>query len=114
MAYRHSKLAKDLTKEKENEVTWIKAHGMFEDMLKDFCSVEMITQEFAHFNDLLCRSVQSDRSRLNGVSLELLKKIAETMREGYNLSQYVPVLIKLTGRANKIFVNRAQEALLVL
>ncbi|KAI5173460.1 hypothetical protein PAEPH01_1996, partial [Pancytospora epiphaga] len=114
MGYRHSAAARELTKQKENEVTWNTIAGIFEDMTRDFKSVEIIRQEFPNFRDLLYRSLLSDRSRLNGLSLELLKSCAKVCKKEFNFSQYLPVLMKLSGRANRIFVTRAQEALLVV
>lgn len=114
MAYRHVKLARELSKEKESDITWKKVYDMFDDMLADFCTRDTILSDFSVFHDLLIRSIQSDRSRLNGISLELLIKIVAAAERSVCFNRYIPVLIKLTGRANKIFVTRATDALMTL
>ncbi|KAI4290927.1 hypothetical protein PAPHI01_0201 [Pancytospora philotis] len=113
MAYRHAKAVKELLKQKENESTWLQIFKIFEDMLVDFKTSAIVDAEFHELHGLLYRSIQSDRSRLNGVALELLKRCAALSTDPV-FSQYLPALLKLTGRANKIFITRAQDALLQL
>lgn len=114
MSQAHTREAKELVKQKENETTWVLVHNLFERMLREFCTQDMASPDFQYVHDLLLRSIQSDRSKLNGMSLELLKKLAEACRSAQCLSIYMPVLFKLTGRASKIFISRALEAILVV
>jgi len=105
------KEARELLKEKENEVTWFKIFGIFERLLKIVKSKEDVHHVIPQVLDLHLRSIQSDRTRLNGICLDFLKSCAAIAQNNYSFNVFVPVLIRLTGKANKVFVTRAMDAI---
>ncbi|ELA42730.1 uncharacterized protein VICG_00045 [Vittaforma corneae ATCC 50505] len=108
------KEAKELFKEKESETTWFKIFGIFDRLLKLVKTKEDTIQIIPAVSDLLIRSLQSDRSRLNGISLDFLKSCAEIAQKEVNFNSFIPVLIKLTGKSNKVFVSRSMDALSIV
>lgn len=104
--------AQDLSKERENEVNWLKIHKLFEQLKPVATSSEQLLKLFPHFQDLLIRSIQSERSRLNGISLEFLKTSAILCGTSYDFDVFLPILLKLTRKANKLLVTRATDTLL--
>lgn len=105
------KEAKELLKEKENETTWFKIFTLFETLSKLIDSPDKTLCVLNNVSELLARSIQSDRSRLNGIALELLGKCADVAQKSYNFTAFLPIVIKLTGKSNKVFVSRAMDAL---
>lgn len=108
------KEAKDLLKEKESDVTWLKIFEFFEKLVRVTNNQETANSTLLAVSDLLIRSLQSDRSRLNGISLVFLKKCVEILQQEFCFNQFLPILIKLTGKSNKIFVSRAMDTLCTL
>ncbi|KAM0681648.1 hypothetical protein GINT2_000162 [Glugoides intestinalis] len=106
-----SKEARDLLKEKESDVTWFKIFEFFERLIKVTTTQAASISILTAVSELLIRSLQSDRSRLNGVSLVFLKKCAELLKQDFCFNQFLPILIKLSGKTNKIFVSRAMDTL---
>lgn len=108
------KEARELFKEKESETTWFKIFGIFDRLLKVVKTKEDVAHSIPVVSDLLMRSLQSDRSRLNGVALEFLKSCAETAQKGFNFNSFIPVLVRLTGKSSRVFVSRAMDTLSIV
>lgn len=55
----------------------------------------------------------SDRGRLSGVAIELLQTLAPRLGQSFAplVSVYMPALVQLLGRPNKIFLKRAEKCL---
>lgn len=108
------KEAKELLKEKENETTWFKVFTVFEKLQRLMRNKEEVCNTMPHVTDLLLRSLQSDRTRLNGMSLDFLRSCAAIAQTDYSFNTFVPILIRLTGKANKVFVTRAMDVMYVV
>lgn len=106
-----AKESKELLKDKENETTWSKVFALFEKLDKAFNTREQVVESFMMFADIVHRSIQSDRSRLNGVSLGFLKKCVEVAGSEFNFNCFVAPVLRLTGKSNKVFVSRAMDTL---
>lgn len=104
-----------LTKQKEDEVTWSKTDTLFGRITEELNTKEDIEKILPGLKELLLRSILSDRSKLSGTSLTLLKKIVEVSKgELQYLSEILPVLIKICGRSNRIVLKRGQDAIVHL
>ena len=75
------KEAKELMKQKENEITWIKIYNLLTNLQKELNTLDKIQLYYNNFHELLYISVQSERSRLNGLSLDLLKSLVEISKK---------------------------------
>lgn len=105
------KESRELLKDKENESTWFKVFTLFEKLSKAFETKDQVVEFFPKFADIVHRSIQSDRSRLNGISLGFLKQCAEIAKNGFSFNTFVGPVLRLTGRSNKVFVSRAMDTL---
>lgn len=108
------KESKELSKTIENESSWFKIFNLFEKLIKIENKREIYLEILPIISELLTRSIQSDRSRLNGISLDFLKVSYPICYKEFNYNPFLPILVKLTGKANKVFVTRALEAITVI
>ncbi|WUR04149.1 armadillo-repeat protein [Vairimorpha necatrix] len=101
-----------LVNKKEDEVTWSKIDKIFS-ILKDDLSTKEDCKIFLNKSmDLLLRSILSERSKLSGTSLNLLKKIFDILKEEVgNIQNILSILFRLSGRSNKIVYSRAHDAI---
>ena len=107
------KEAQALYREKENEVTWNKINKLFEILISNFITKDDVQLHLYDFENLLFRSLLSERSKLNGTCIQFLLKCND-LDPDYDFIEYIPVLIKLGGKSNRIFVQRAEHCLLQL
>ncbi|KAI5150006.1 hypothetical protein ENBRE01_1245 [Enteropsectra breve] len=103
-----------LAKVKENETNWLRLNTLLESIRDSIKSSSDLKAIFPSINEILLRSIQSERSRLNGTALSLLKHCVILGYHGYNFSSYMPIIFKLIGKPNKLFMARAQEVLMEL
>lgn len=66
--------AKDLIKQKENESNWSKIFNLFDRLVKTSYNLDDAVTVLISVQELLSRSIQSDRTRLSGISIDFLKK----------------------------------------
>ncbi|OQS54561.1 hypothetical protein EHP00_66 [Ecytonucleospora hepatopenaei] len=103
---------------KENEVTWskineviLKGNGLIFSLDKEKF-VELLD---AGLDDLLRKSFVSERSRLNGTCVDLIrnliKKYNTAIIDVVDVYSYILILIKLTGKSNKIIAQRSETCL---
>lgn len=95
-------------------MNWLKIHQFFERLLNTIKDVNTMNNMLGHIQDLLQRSVQSERSRLSGTALEFLRKAAEICKTQYDFSHFLSIIFKLTGKANRLLVTRATDTLILL
>lgn len=108
------KESKEISKASENESTWFKIFSFFEKLIKLEDKQRIYLGVFPIISDLLLRSIQSDRSRLNGIALDFLKECHTYCFSEFNFNQFLPILVKLNGKANKVFVTRALETIKII
>lgn len=108
------KESKELCKEKENETTWFKIFKVFEKLNEEFRTREDVVENLPEITDLVIRSILSERSRLNGIALEFLKTCIKLAKGGFNFNLFMGPVIKVSGRSNKVFVNRSLEVIELL
>lgn len=65
------KESKELCKESENETTWFMISKVIEKLNEEFRTREDVVENLPEITDLVIRSILSERSRLNGITLEL-------------------------------------------
>lgn len=106
--------ARELLKEKESEVTWFKIFTLLENFNNKIKSKDEVDEFLPQLNELLVRSIQSDRSRLNGMALDVLKTCIRISMHSHNFDSYLGVILKTVGRSNKVFSNRGIDALVCL
>ncbi|CAE6434260.1 unnamed protein product [Rhizoctonia solani] len=70
-------------------------------------------KEIRGFSTLILNSMNSERTRLANVAVDLFTVIAPPLGNRFEpfIGVFVPTLIKLLGRTNKVFVSRATAAL---
>ncbi|KAF9764128.1 hypothetical protein NGRA_0807 [Nosema granulosis] len=104
-----------LSRQKEDEVTWSKIDTLLNKITADLKTKEDVDNIMNPLKELLLRSMSSDRSKLSGTSLGLLRKIVELSQgELQYLNEILPVLIKICGRSNRIVLKRGQDAIVHL
>jgi len=108
------KESKELCKEKESETTWFKIFKVFEKLNEEFRTREDVVENLPEITDLVIRSILSERSRLNGITLEFLKTCIKLAKGGFNFNLFMGPVIKVSGRSNKVFVNRSLEVIELL
>lgn len=64
----------------------------------------------------LNNAVNSERSRLSGAAVELVTALATGLGSSFEplVSQFVPTLLALCGRTNKVFTSRARACILAI
>lgn len=105
----------NLGKQKEDEVTWSKLDKIFIKLREELCEYDECKLFVDNSLDLLLRSILSERSKLSGTSLNLLKKLFEILKhEMTNITNILSVLLKLSGRTNKVVYTRAHDTLVYI
>ncbi|ORD98870.1 hypothetical protein A0H76_1806 [Hepatospora eriocheir] len=99
---------------REDEVTWFKINSIFSGLRDYLDSFDLVEKYFINFTSLLQRSIQSDRSMLNGTCTRFFDHCLSFNKQSKQFINYVPIFIKLTGKTNKILASRAQNSLLLL
>ncbi|KAH7913878.1 clasp N terminal-domain-containing protein [Hygrophoropsis aurantiaca] len=64
----------------------------------------------------ICRAINSERSRLSGPAIELVDALATGLGSSFEplLHVFVPTLLNLFSRTNKVFTTRAKACMLVV
>ncbi|CCM06366.1 uncharacterized protein FIBRA_08624 [Fibroporia radiculosa] len=64
----------------------------------------------------LCQAANSERSRLSGIALDLFSTLVSVMDRSFEslIPLFLPTLLALCARSNKVFVSRARSCLLSL
>lgn len=105
----------------ESEETWDKIAGavtVLRMLLQE--SGGAIPEYFAgalrSLSSPLSKCIGSERSRLSGATMDLLNTAATELGKSFEilLSVFVPTLIVLCGRPNKVFVTRAKACLITI
>lgn len=106
------KESKHLQNQKEDEHTWQK----IDTNLLNLASVAKKNDAeviLVDLQSLLTRSILSERSKVSGTALILLK-VCIKFETKADLNPYVDPLFKLCGRSNRVFSMRGEETLLLL
>lgn len=101
----------NLSKLKENETTWSKIDKLFLSLLNTLNIKEDSELFIKSCTDLLCRSIVSDRSKLSGTSLNLLKKLSDILHDDLKLNIILPSVLKVCGRSNKVVFSRGHDTI---
>ena len=114
-----AKIAKSLSVLKEDEITWCKINEIFiklGNLLSKTDENKLLSLWHKNFEVLLERSVMSERSRLNGTCIDLIQKMNDKFNERLYLffdpCLYITLLIKISGRFNRVVVQRAENCIL--
>ncbi|CAG8567425.1 7189_t:CDS:2 [Acaulospora colombiana] len=105
--------------QKETEHTW----QLFDDAIKRLialCRGGAVNYEKSFLNGVkslrqpIVDSMLTERTRLSGTATEFVEELARILGSKFeSLSEmYVPAILKLCTRANKIFVSRAQKCMI--
>lgn len=101
----------NLSKLKENETTWSKIDKLFLNLTTSLNNKDDSEMFIKSCNELLCRSIISDRSKLSGTSLVLLKKISVILKDDLKLHCILPNVLKVCGRSNKVVYSRGHDTI---
>ena len=103
---------------KENEVTWSKINEVISkgnNLIFSLDNDKFLELLNAGLDDLLRKSFMSERSRLNGTCVDLIrnliKKYNKAIVDVIDVFSYILILIKLTGKSNKIIAQRSETRL---
>ncbi|KAF7683157.1 hypothetical protein TCON_1631 [Astathelohania contejeani] len=98
---------------KEDELTWSKINTLFENLTHHLSSDEDNIKTINSLHKLIVRSMLSDRSRLSGTALSLLKKIIQNLDKKFTFSDlFIDPLVRLCGKSNRVFSMRSEAVLL--
>ncbi|CAO1630507.1 unnamed protein product [Sympodiomycopsis kandeliae] len=110
----------DALSEKETEHSWQKLD-------KALTQLEVVTKnggyKFEHFVSFmnriagpLARSLLSERTKLSGTAADVIASVAPRLGERFEplLNCYIPPLLQLCARTNKVAYQRAQKCLLLI
>ncbi|EPR77781.1 hypothetical protein SLOPH_1863 [Spraguea lophii 42_110] len=106
-------LVKKLLHENENESNWSTIDKTLIELsqVEDKYYYDIMTQA----NDLILRSLLSERSKLSGSAVVLGRKLLNILKnEFYNPEKYIEACFKLLARPNKVFNIRAKDFLIDL
>lgn len=107
--------AAELQQVKEDENTWSKVNDVLSRMCGMMKSVEDARTILKGAEELIIRSMQSDRSKLAGTALNLIKNCMLVLGSEFTTaSMYLTPLIKVCGKSNRVFYSRGEEVLVVL
>jgi hypothetical protein len=78
-------------------------------------SLEMISSIYT-FSRPLNSAMSSERTRLSGAAVELVSVLASTLGASFDalLPAFLPTLLVLCGRPNKVFIARARTCILTI
>lgn len=100
---------------REDENSWSKINdvlGRLGDAVKTAEDADVV---LVAIEELLARSVQSDRSRLAGTALALLKSCILLLGPGFGrASVFLAPLIRICGKSNKVFYARGEDVFVAL
>jgi hypothetical protein len=101
-----------LHKQKEDEVTWSKIDSIFTKLKENLKTEEECMMFMTRCNDLLIRSILSERSKLSGTSLGLLRTLFDITKGNIsNINILISSVLKICGRSNKIVCTRGHDSL---
>lgn len=106
------KESKILQGQKEDEHTWLKIDANLLN-LASVVKKQDTDIVLAELQPLITRSILSERSKVSGTALVLLKACIN-LNPAFDLNLYVDPLFKLCGRSNRVFSMRGEEVLLLL
>jgi hypothetical protein len=105
----------------ESEETWDKIAAAIKTLQT------ILEQEVASAPEYLCsilrslaspltKSISSERSRLSGAAMDLIRSAATELGRAFDslLTIFLPILLTLCGRPNKVFVGRARACLFTI
>ncbi|AFN83907.1 hypothetical protein EROM_100910 [Encephalitozoon romaleae SJ-2008] len=109
------KEAVGLQKKKEDENTWSKINDVLLKLAANVKCAEEARKVLESAEELIIRSMQSDRSRLAGSALGLLKSCICILGSEFEMAgQYLGPLAKVCGKSSRVFYSRGEEVLIEL
>ncbi|KAM0672853.1 hypothetical protein OCOL_000120 [Ordospora colligata] len=97
---------------KEDENSWSRIDVVLGKLASGIRDVSDAKEVLKVANELVIRSVQSERSKLAGTAMALAKKCVGLCGRGFEYSGvYLMSLMKVCGKSNKIFYSRAEEVI---
>lgn len=109
------KEAMALQQGKENENTWSKINDVLVRLMDVVKTKEEAATTLRSINELVLRSIQSDRSKLSGTAMNFAKSCIVLLKSELEMVPlYLAALIKVCGKSNKVFYSRGEDALLTL
>ncbi|KAI5180180.1 hypothetical protein NEOKW01_0509 [Nematocida sp. AWRm80] len=98
---------KVLQKEKETETNWNKIDAVLERLCKAQEREEALV--VLEIIELVCASVQSNRSKLSGTGCKCMTRLFEVLKEEMKeyLPNVLPAVMSALGKANKVISSRA-------
>lgn len=107
--------AAGLQQKKEDENTWSKINDVLLKLGANVRCAEEARKVLGNAEELIVRSMQSDRSKLAGSALGLLKSCICTLGSEFDMAgQYLGPLAKVCGKSSKVFYSRGEEVLVEL
>ncbi|CAG8586241.1 8660_t:CDS:2, partial [Acaulospora morrowiae] len=115
------KKIQEIFQQKETEHTW----QLFDDALKRLIALsrggatnyeKIFINSIKSLRQPILDSLLTERTRLSGTATELLEELAKVLGQKFEMFSdvYVPAILKLCTRANKIFVSRAQKCMVTI
>ncbi|CAG8609025.1 161_t:CDS:2, partial [Dentiscutata heterogama] len=106
---------------KETEHTW----QLFDDALKRLVSLsrggainyeKIFISGIKSLRQPILDSILTERTRLSGTATELVEEIGKVLGPKFDtlVESFVPAILKLCTRANKIFIGRAQKCMMTI
>ncbi|AFM99197.1 hypothetical protein EHEL_101040 [Encephalitozoon hellem ATCC 50504] len=109
------KEAVGLQQRKEDENTWSKINDALLRLAAGVRCAEEARKVLGSVEELIVRSMQSDRSRLAGSALGLLKSCISILGSEFEAAgQYLGPLAKVCGKSSRVFYSRGEDVLVEL
>nr|AGE96138.1 hypothetical protein ECU10_1030 [Encephalitozoon cuniculi] len=104
-----------LQQKKEDENTWSKINDVLLRLTAAVGGTEDAKRVLRGAEELIVRSMQSDRSKLAGTALGLLKSCICILGSEFEMAgQYLGPLVKVCGKSSRVFYSRGEEVLVEL
>ncbi|KAH9411424.1 hypothetical protein HK407_05g09420 [Ordospora pajunii] len=97
---------------KEDENSWSRIDVVLGKLVSGIKDMSDAKEVLKVANELVIRSVQSERSKLAGTAMALAKRCVGLCGRGFEYSGvYLMSLMKVCGKSNRIFYSRAEEVI---
>jgi hypothetical protein len=107
--------AEALLQVKEDENTRMKINSVLVKVIDEIKGQDDARSVFSSVNDLVQRSIMSERSKLAGTALHLLKTCISMLKNEFSPgASYLGPLVKICGKSNRVFYSRGEDVFVVL
>lgn len=104
-----------LQQQREDENTWSRINGVLGRLEAGVQETQDAQRVLKGAEELIVRSMQSDRSRLAGTALRLLKSCVCVLGAEFEMAGvYLQPLAKVCGKSSKVFYSRGEEVVVEL